>query len=112
MPERSDNRQHTALLTPKEVELLEREAERRGTTISAVLNAAIVGMLDSVDLVTEGLCVPSSRGEHATGRGYRFAPSTIARMDEVRIAHDFTLRSQMRAAVFWLERRLKAEGRG
>ena len=56
--------------------------------------------------------MPSSRGEHPTGRGYRFAPSTIARMDEVRIAHDFTLRSQMRAAVFWLERRLKAEGRG
>jgi hypothetical protein len=30
----------------------------------------------------------------------------------VKAFHDFSLRSQMRAAVFWLERRLKAEGRG
>ena len=112
MPERSDNRQHTALLTPKEVELLEREAERRGTSISSVLDKAVVDMLDDIDLEAEGLRVPSARGERPTGRGYQFAPSTIARMDAVKAFHDFSLRSQMRAAVFWLERRLKAGGRG
>ena len=63
MPERSDNRQHTAILTAKEVELLEREAERRGTSISSVLEWRRHRDARRVDLVDEeGLCVPSSRG--------------------------------------------------
>lgn len=109
MTPRSENRQHTALLTPGEIDLLTEEARRRGVSISAVIEAAILELLDAVDLSRDGLRIPSALGQDTTSRGYQFAPATIARMDEVKAYHRFAFKDVMRAAIFRLQRRLPAD---
>jgi hypothetical protein len=99
-PERTGKRSYTTQVSRREADLVEAERARRGERhVSAVVEAALRGLLAGMAAGASPLEVPSALGEEMVTVTYRLCPETIGLLRAASRSHRFQAQQIVRAAI-------------
>ena len=105
-PARTGKCSYTTQLSRRDVDFVEAERARRGERhVSAVVEAALRGLLTAPGFGTDPLPVPSTINESLVAVTYRLSPGTVDLVRQASKDHGYQGRQIVRAAIHALQRR-------